>query len=83
MTLLVSLLVSWLALVSGQTISYGLSTYTNPTLSGWNSDPSCVFVAEWDSTFFCSTPSFMAYPGLPVYASKDLINWRHIGNALV
>ncbi|TVY67697.1 Non-reducing end alpha-L-arabinofuranosidase BoGH43A [Fusarium oxysporum f. sp. cubense] len=83
MTLLVSLLVSWLALVSGQTISYGLSTYTNPTLSGWNSDPSCVFVAEWDSTFFCSTSSFMAYPGLPVYVYKDLINWRHIGDALV
>ncbi|KAH7237010.1 glycosyl hydrolase [Fusarium redolens] len=25
----------------------------------------------------------MAYPGLPVYASKDLINWRHISNALI
>jgi beta-xylosidase len=55
----------------------------DPTLPGWNSDPSCVFVSEWDSTFFCSTSSFMTYPGLPVYASKDLINWRHISNALI
>ncbi|KAH7195801.1 glycosyl hydrolase [Fusarium oxysporum] len=83
MTLSVSLAVSWFTLVGGQTISYGLSTYTNPTLPGWNSNPNCVFVAEWDSTFFCSTSSLIAYPVLPVYASKDLITWRHIGTALV
>ncbi|THY25673.1 hypothetical protein D6D01_05011 [Aureobasidium pullulans] len=49
-------------------------SYTNPILPGWNSDPSCVFVAERDNTFFCTTSSFLAYPGAPMYSSKDLIN---------
>ncbi|KAI5201267.1 hypothetical protein E4T38_06139 [Aureobasidium subglaciale] len=57
-------------------------SYTNPILSGWNSDPSCVFVAERENTFFCTTSSFLAYPGAPVYASKDLINWKLASNAV-
>ncbi|KAH6698248.1 xylosidase : arabinofuranosidase [Leptodontidium sp. MPI-SDFR-AT-0119] len=57
-------------------------TYTNPILSGWNSDPSCTFVAEHNNTFFCTTSSFLAFPGLPVYASKDLANWKLASNAL-
>ncbi|CAG7561972.1 unnamed protein product [Fusarium equiseti] len=48
--------------------------YTNPILPGWNTDPSCIFVQELDSTFFCTTSSFLALPGIPVFASKDLIN---------
>lgn len=57
-------------------------TFTNPILPGWNSDPSCTFVKEWDSTFFCTTSSFLAFPGVPVYASKDLVNWKLASNAL-
>ncbi|KAK2803196.1 hypothetical protein FQN50_007063 [Emmonsiellopsis sp. PD_5] len=57
-------------------------TYTNPILPGWNSDPSCTFVKEWDDTFFCTTSSFLAFPGIPVFASKDLTNWRLASNAL-
>ncbi|KAH9207663.1 glycosyl hydrolase [Leptodontidium sp. 2 PMI_412] len=57
-------------------------TYTNPILPGWNSDPSCTFVAEHNNTFFCTTSSFLAFPGLPVYASKDLTNWKLASNAL-
>ncbi|KAL4971935.1 glycosyl hydrolase [Aspergillus desertorum] len=49
----------------------GIRTYTNPILPGWHSDPSCVYVAEQE-TFFCATSTFIAFPGLPVYASKDL-----------
>lgn len=57
------------------------STYTNPIFPGWNSDPSCVFVPEYDNTFFCTVSTFLAFPGLPIYASKDLINWKHISSA--
>ncbi|KAH6892886.1 glycosyl hydrolase [Thelonectria olida] len=57
-------------------------TYTNPILPGWNSDPSCTFVKEWNETFFCTTSSFLAFPGVPVYASRDLVNWRLASNAL-
>ncbi|KAL5049708.1 hypothetical protein BDW71DRAFT_195218 [Aspergillus fruticulosus] len=52
------------------------STYTNPLLPGWHSDPSCTFVPEEDNTFFCTTSSFLTVPGIPVYASKDLVNWK-------
>ncbi|TDZ27821.1 Non-reducing end alpha-L-arabinofuranosidase BoGH43A [Colletotrichum spinosum] len=57
-------------------------TFHNPILPGWNSDPSCAFVKEWDNTFFCTTSSFLAFPGVPVYASKDLVNWKLASNAL-
>lgn len=54
------------------------STYYNPVLSGWHSDPSCIHVGD---TYYCATSTFEAFPGLPIYASKDLINWKHISNA--
>lgn len=55
-------------------------SYTNPTIPGWHSDPSCTQV---DGLFYCVTSTFISFPGLPVYASKDLINWRlasHVWN---
>ncbi|KAL4934631.1 glycosyl hydrolase [Aspergillus undulatus] len=58
------------------------STYTNPILPGWHSDPSCVFVPEEDNTFFCATSLFLTTPGLPIYASKDLVNWKLVGHAV-
>jgi beta-xylosidase len=55
------------------------TTYYNPTLPGYRPDPSCCQV---DGTFYCVTSTFNNFPGLPVYASKDLINWRHVSNAV-
>ncbi|KAK0388975.1 hypothetical protein NLU13_2552 [Sarocladium strictum] len=54
------------------------STFLNPVLPGWHSDPSCTRV---DDTYYCATSTFIAFPGLPVYASKDLINWRLASHA--
>lgn len=53
------------------------STYYNPVLPGWHSDPSCTQV---NGTFYCVTSTFISFPGLPIYASKDLINWKHISH---
>jgi beta-xylosidase len=53
------------------------STFRNPVLPGWHSDPSCIQV---DGTFFCVTSTFVSFPGLPIYASKDLINYKHISH---
>lgn len=56
------------------------STYYNPILPGWHSDPSCTQV---NGTFYCVTSTFIAFPGLPIYASKDLVNWKlasHVWN---
>lgn len=56
------------------------STFSNPILPGFHPDPSCIFVEELDSTFFCVTSTFLAFPGIPVYASKDLKNWNLISH---
>ncbi|KAF3354201.1 Chitinase 1 [Verticillium dahliae VDG1] len=50
--------------------------YSNPIVPGFSPDPSVVFV---DGTFFLCTSSFHVFPGLPIYASKDLKEWTHIG----
>ncbi|KAI0394112.1 glycoside hydrolase family 43 protein [Xylariaceae sp. FL0594] len=54
------------------------STYTNPILPGWHSDPSC---AQVDGIFYCVTSTFISFPGLPVYASRDLRNWKLVSHA--
>ncbi|KXJ87842.1 glycoside hydrolase family 43 protein [Microdochium bolleyi] len=53
------------------------STFFNPVLSGWHSDPSCMRVED---TFFCVTSTFESFPGLPIYASKDLIDWKLVSH---
>lgn len=37
---------------------------------------------ELDNTFFCTFSSFITFPGLPIYASRDLVNWKLVSNAL-
>lgn len=60
------------------------STYTNPILPGFHPDPSCISVAEapYNFTFFCASSSFSVFPGIPIHASKDLVNWKLVSNAL-
>jgi beta-xylosidase len=58
------------------------STYYNPILPGFHPDPSCIFVPQWDDTYFCASSSFNAFPGIPIHASKDLQNWKLIANVL-
>ena len=62
-----------------EVVEQGNSTYYNPIFPGFHPDPSCIFVPEWDDTFFCAASSFNAFPGVPIHASKDLKNWRLIG----
>ena len=59
------------------------STFHNPIFPGFHPDPSCVFVPEWDDTYFCAASSFNAFPGLPIHASKDLRDWRLAGEFLL
>ena len=53
------------------------STFLNPILPGLHSDPSCIQIK---GTFFCVTSTFISFPGLPIYASKDLINWKLVSH---
>ena len=54
----------------------GNDTNKNPTISGFAPDPSCIRVG---AQFFCVTSSFSAFPGIPVYTSRDLVQWKQIG----
>lgn len=56
------------------------SSYYNPILPGWNSDPSICTNGEGD--YFIATSSFTYVPGVPLYHSRDLVNWRQIGHVL-
>ncbi|KAI0338325.1 arabinofuranosidase [Trametopsis cervina] len=58
------------------------ANYHNPLLPGFHPDPSCILVEEWENTYFCATSSFNVAPGVPVFASKDLQNFRQIGNVI-
>ena len=54
-------------------------TFTNPILTGMNPDPSICRVGD---DFYLVTSTFEYYPGLPIYHSRDLVNWKIIGHAL-
>lgn len=51
----------------------------NPVLPGFNPDPSITRVGN---DFFLATSSFEYLPGVPIYHSKDLLQWKLIGHAL-
>ncbi|OAL24627.1 hypothetical protein AYO22_05416 [Fonsecaea multimorphosa] len=51
----------------------------NPIIPGFAPDPSIVLI---DDTFFLVNSSFHLFPGLPIYASPDLVSWRQIGNVI-
>ena len=54
----------------------------NPIIPGFHPDHNCIFVPEGDNTFFCASSDFNAFAGIPIHASKDLIHWRLVSNAL-
>ena len=53
--------------------------YKNPVITGFNPDPSVCRVGD---DYYLVTSSFEYFPGVPVYHSKDLINWEQIGHCL-
>lgn len=53
--------------------------YKNPVIRGFNPDPSICRVGE---DYYLVTSSFEYFPGIPVYHSRDLVNWEQIGNCI-
>lgn len=53
------------------------ATLTRPPR--WNPDP---HVLRVDDTYYIAVSSFLTYPGLPIYQSKDLANWELVSHAL-
>ncbi len=57
----------------------GNGTYLNPIIPGAAPDPD---VVKDGDDYYMTFSSFAEYPGLPLYHSKDLVNWVRIGSAV-
>jgi len=57
----------------------GPGTYRNPVLAGFYPDPS---ITQVDGKFYLVNSTFVFFPGIPVFESRDLVHWRQIGNVI-
>lgn len=57
----------------------GEDYFYNPILPGWYSDPSICTNGE---DYFLVTSTFAYFPGVPIFHSTDLVNWKQIGHVL-
>src|SRR4051812_40779427 len=58
----------------------GPNDYLNPILAGFYPDPS-ITRGEGDNYYLVNS-TFAYFPGIPVFHSKDLVNWTQIGNVI-
>jgi xylan 1,4-beta-xylosidase len=57
----------------------GKDEYRNPVLTGFYPDPSAVRVGD---DYYLINSTFAFYPGIPIFHSRDLVNWKQIGNVI-
>ncbi|MFA6117796.1 MAG: glycoside hydrolase family 43 protein [Sphingomonas sp.] len=62
-----------------RTMKAGPAEYRNPVLQGFYPDPSILRVGQ---DYYLVNSTFTYFPGLPVFHSRDLVNWTQIGNAI-
>ncbi|MDO4338698.1 MAG: glycoside hydrolase family 43 protein [Eubacteriales bacterium] len=53
--------------------------YQNPIIRGFHPDPSICRAGE---DYYLVTSSMEYFPGLPLFHSRDLVNWEQIGNCI-
>ena len=53
--------------------------YKNPVISGFYPDPS---VCRAGDRYYLVCSSFQYFPGVPLFESEDLVNWKQIGHVL-
>lgn len=54
-------------------------TYDNPVIRGFFPDPS---ICRAEGKYYLVCSSFQYFPGIPLFESSDLINWKQIGHIL-
>jgi beta-xylosidase len=54
-------------------------TFSNPVIPGFHPDPSVCRVGD---EYFLVASSFTYAPGLPIFRSRNLVDWTQIGNVL-
>ena len=53
--------------------------YRNPILAGFHPDPS---ITRAGDRFYLVNSTFAYFPGIPVFESEDLVNWKPIGHVI-
>jgi len=53
--------------------------YQNPILAGFMPDPS---ICRKGDDYYLVNSTFSYFPGVPIWHSKDLVNWKQIGHVL-
>lgn len=53
--------------------------YVNPIIAGYYPDPA---VTRKGDKFYLVNSTFAFFPGVPIFESEDLVNWRQIGHVL-
>src|SRR5450432_1432046 len=53
--------------------------YANPVIAGFYPDPS---ICRAGNDYYLVTSSFEYFPGVPLFHSRDLVNWRQLGHCL-
>ncbi|MDO4497227.1 MAG: glycoside hydrolase family 43 protein [Bacteroidales bacterium] len=56
------------------------TSYYNPILPGFYPDPTIVTNGKGD--YYLATSTFTYLPGVPLFHSKDLVNWKQVGHIL-
>lgn len=69
----------FLIVLTTLTLSARSEELRNPILPGFHPDPS---ICRVDGKFYLVNSSFNYFPGVPIYESLDLVNWRQVGNVL-
>ena len=54
-------------------------SFRNPIIPGCYPDPSIVRVVR---DYYLAASSFTAWPGIPIFHSRDLVRWTQIGHAV-
>lgn len=54
-------------------------TYRNPILPGFHPDPSILRVGD---DYYLANSSFQWWPGIPLYHSRDMVNWEPAGHVV-
>lgn len=70
------LLTSFCLLISSLACAQG---YRNPVIPGFYPDPS---VCRVGNDYYLVNSTFEYFPGVPIFHSKDLVNWQQIGHCL-
>jgi xylan 1,4-beta-xylosidase len=69
----------FIGIISCHVMTAQQTTLINPILKGFYPDPSIVKVGP---DYYLINSTFSYFPGLPVFHSQDLKNWKQIGNVI-